>query len=361
MTRRKSRHSNRVLATLALVTAWIVAAAGPALAHGRGGDATNFSSEVTSTPEIHGVAWRVIGGDEYLWVENRSGAELAVPGYEGEPYLRVGADGVFRNRNSPATYVNQDRLGRVTPPPNADADAEPAWEKVSDGQSWYWHDHRIHYMNTGLPPQVEDPGASTVVFPWTVPFSLDGERYEVQGVLRWVPGPEAWPWLLAGLVLSLPALAGLRSRPPEWRVADLARPAAAVLGGVSALNLVHLVDDLFAAPAPLSATALAAVQTVLFIGIGVFGVVRGWQGGDGAFTALGIGAGAVLAGQGVLYAPVLTASQVTSVFPDAVGRLAVGWSIAQALPVGIVSVVGTRRLLPPPDVAEDEASAVSTA
>jgi hypothetical protein len=120
-----------------------------------------------------------------------------------------------------------------------------------------------------------------------------------------------------------------------------------VLGAIVALNVTHLIDDLFAMPVTPGTRALAAAQTVLFLAIGAFGTSRAWQGGDGAFTALGVGSGAVLVGQGLLYWAVLSVSQVTSLFPDLLARITVGVSIAQALPIGIVAVIGTRRLLPP--------------
>lgn len=330
----------------------------PAAAHGRGSDATNFDSRLLNTPDLDAVSWGVQGSDEYLSVTNTSGSELVVLGYEGEPYLRVGPEGVWRNRNSPATYLNEDRYAQTTVPSHADPEAEPDWERISDGSDHYWHDHRIHWMAPVVPPQVRDnPTDAQVVQDWTVPFVVEGEQYEVAGELWWVPAPPAWPWVVLGVLLSLPALAGVRASDREDGLRLLVRPAAAVLGVVALLNVIHLVDDVAAAPAPLPNTLLAAVQTAMFLGIGLFGAVRGWQAGDGAFTALGVGSGAVLIGQGILYAPVLASSQLTSVFPEVLGRLAIGWSIGQALPVGLVAVLGTRRLMPDEPAEPFEAEA----
>jgi hypothetical protein len=347
----------RRTATLVVaVTGILLLLAAPAAAHGRGSDATNFRSRVTDAPDLPGVTWRVYGGDELLQVTNDGPAELLVEGYEGEPYLRVGPDGVFENRRSPAAYLNQDRLAMVSLPDEADAEAEPDWVRVSTGRSASWHDHRIHWMAPTLPDAVEQAGTDTetVVFDaWEVPFTLDGRPYTVVGELRWIPPGSPWGWLAAGLVLALPALAGLRTDPVgageagQQRWPGAARPAAAVLGLVVLLNTTHLVDDFLAVPMPGSLIAVAAGQTLLFLAIGAFGVVRGWQAEEGAFTALGVGAGAMLIGQGLLYWSALTASQVATVFPDAVARLAVGLSIAQIVPLGIVVVIGTRRLLPP--------------
>jgi hypothetical protein len=198
---------------------------------------------------------------------------------------------------------------------------------------------------------VQGRAERVLVQPWTVPFQVADRRYEITGELWWQRGPSPWPWLLGALALTSPALLGLRAlrgragwRGP-WQA--VTRPAAIVLGLVAALNLTHLVDDLVAVPLPGPTKALAALQTVLFIAVGLFGAWRAWGGGDGAFTALGVGSGAILVGQGLLYLGVLGASQTASVFPDWLARLVVSLSLAQALPVGAVAVEGTRRLGPP--------------
>lgn len=351
----------RGAAVVALGVVLLATLAGPALAHGRGSDATNFVSTVTEAPGLPGVSWQVYNGDEFLGVRNTSDTELVVLGYSGEPYLRIGPDGAFENQRSEAAYVNDDRYAAVEIPPQADPDAEPDWRQVSDEPAYAWHDHRIHWMSPELPPQVApDPTQRVTVFPqgWEVPFTYGGERQVVRGELVWQPGPSPWPWLLGGLLVTLPALGGLRTRPVgETRWPGLARPAAVVLGLVTLLNVTNLVDDLLASPVPLSSQLVPAAQTLLFLAIAAFGAVRGWQGGDGAFTALGVGSGALLVGQGMLYLAVLSSSQSASVFPDWVTRAAVATSIAQAIPLGIVSVVGTRRLLPPlePQPAEPDA------
>lgn len=358
----RMRHILRLACLVGLLAALLALSAGPALAHGRGTDATNYNSRVTDAPDVDGLEWRVYGGDELLWVDNRTGRELVVYGYEREPrdpYLRIGPDGVFENRNSPATYANEERLGAPVPE-GLDPEAPPDWVQVSSQPRYMWHDHRIHYMGVGMHPRVTDPGERTLILEWTVPFRLGDEEMEVAGDLVWEPGPSWWPWVLVGLVLTAPALVGLRTSPADGRWPGFVRPAAVVLGAVVAANLVFLVDDLFAVPLPLATRLSAAAQTALFLGVGAFGAVRAWQARDGAFTALGVGAGAVLVGQGLLLWSVISASQLSSVFPAALPRLIVGANLAQAVPLGIVAFVGTQRLLPDiddedPDVEPDDA------
>jgi hypothetical protein len=352
------------VAGAALVALGLFAA--PAAAHGRGSESTNYESRVLEAPEIDGVTWEIIGGDQYLAVRNTTDAELVVAGYDGEDYLRIGPEGVFHNLASEAAYVNADRYGEVTSiPPDVGAEQEPRWAKLSDDPSHAWHDHRIHWMSPMLPPAVTDPGKS-VVIPmgaggtdnWTVPFTHDGKTYEVTGQLRWVPPPSPVPWIGLGLLLTAPALLGLRNRMDADWVRRLVRPAAVVLLVVAAANLTHLVDDFAAVPGPLSTKLVSAVQTALFIALGIFGALTAWRGRDGAFTALGVGAGGIFVGQGVLYWDALRTALSASVFPGWLTRVVVGASLAQVLWVGAIAVIGNRRLAAVAPQATDEPSEV---
>lgn len=321
-------------------------AAGPAFAHGRGSESTNFSSRILKTPDLPGVTWEVYGGDQYLAVTNTSETELVVPGYENEPYLRIGRGGVFQNVASKATYLNGDRYGQVgTFPPDVGADQEPRWTRVSEEPTYAWHDHRIHWMSTAMPPSVTDPSRQTLVNPWEVPFSYGGEEQTISGELLWVPAPSPVPWIAGALVLTAPALLGLRrSKGQDW-IRPLVRPAAAVLFAVSVLNITHLIDDFLAVPTPLATQVISALQTALFIALGLFGAIVSWRGRDGAFTALGVGSGGILIGQGLLYLDALTKTSSASVFPGWLTRLVISMSIVQALWVGAVAVIGNRRLV----------------
>lgn len=349
-----SRFAAALLVTVLVSVALLVADATPALAHGRASDTTNYSSRITRAPDLPGVRWKIYNGDEFLGVENTSQTELAVPGYiPGDQFLRIGPEGVFVNRNSEAYYLNQDRYSRITPPAEVGPDAKPDWVKVSAAPRYAWHDHRIHWMSPVLPPQIRDPGQLTRISSWQVPFAYGGQQHELGGELLWVPGPSPWPWLLAALpVVAIPALLGLRSKPQSGGWPGLIRPAAATLGVITVANLAHLVDDLTATPVPWTSSAFAAGQTAVFIGIALFCAVRAWRADDGAFAALGIGSGALLVGQGLLYFPVLSASHSATVFPLALTRAVVAASIVQALPLGFIAVRGNDRQLAEPAIAE---------
>lgn len=175
----------------ALVTAFLVALvlAPAAAAHGGGKVSTLYLSSVTAVkPAIPGVTADVLGRDDQLEIDNRSGKTLVVLGYEGEPYLKFAPRGVSVNLHSPAHYLNQDRFARVSLPPDADAKLPPKWDLVTLGRRWSWHDHRIHWMSTILPPAAKaKPGTRHLVFNWQVPIVHEGKTSQLLGTLEYVP------------------------------------------------------------------------------------------------------------------------------------------------------------------------------
>jgi hypothetical protein len=349
---------SRVAGTLAAALMLVALTAGPALAHTRASSATNFDSRIVEAPNLDGVSWRLYPGGEYLEVENTSGRPLVVHGYDGEPYLRVGPGGVERNRNSPATYLNEERYADVAVPPRADPEAAPDWERLSGAPRHAWHDHRTHWMAPAPPPEVAaEPGTARHLHDWAVPFRHAGQAYEVQGALRWEPGPSWWPWLLAGLALTAPAAAGLRRRG-----LDALRPAAVVLAAVAVLNLAHLPDEIRALPLPALDVAFGIGHNLLFIGAGLAGAALAWR-RTTSLLPLGIGAGAVAFHQGLLQVSQLGASQLPTAWPPVVVRLLVALSLAQALWTALVLLRARRPAaahpeggVSPPPAPDDRSS-----
>src|SRR5262245_45884616 len=227
------RLARRVLAALPLSALLLALVALPASAHAVGGASpTNYDTRILSiSPEVPGVSIRVVEAGARLELVNTSGQDVIVPGYSGEPYLKVGPGGIEENTRSPATYVNQAVDASVKAPPEADPAAEPVWRHVGGGNRVAWHDHRTHWMGTTPPPAVrQNPGREHVINPeWQIDFQRAGQPIVVKGDLRWVPGPSGTPWLVGAAILALVLL--LASRTPAW---------APVLGG--AVVLLILVD-----------------------------------------------------------------------------------------------------------------------
>ncbi len=366
----------RLVALVVLSAGLLAWQAAPGAAHTRTLETTNIDSRIVESPGLEGVTWKVHTGGLLIEVVHRGDGVLVVEGYEGEPYLRIGPDGVERNRNSPATYLSEERFGRIAIPPNADASAEPDWRPVDDEPRHIWHDHRTHWMSPEPPPFVSAGplargfmalglvghlgtagGQDTDVTVWEIPLTYDGTPATLTGELLWREPPAAWPWLLLGAALTAPGLLGLRR---AGQVAPL-RAAAVVVFGVAAINAIHLVDDLVAWPSHPLDDLFGLLHTGLFLTAGLAGSAWAWRVESGRRLALGIGAGAVLYHQGLVHAPMLLASEFPTVWPESLIRATVGLALAQAVVVGTVLAVLARRARSTPTVDQPSSTTSSEA
>jgi hypothetical protein len=337
-----SRLGRRLLVVLFGMLATL-AVAGPAAAHVGGEVAgSDFDGRVLAvTPAVPGLSVRVLQFGDSLELINDSASEVVVPGYQGEPYLRIGADGVWRNARSPATYINLDRYARVSLPKTADERAAPDWVQVSTEARYVWHDHRTHWMSEGLlPPRVAaDPGRSHTVSRWTIPLTAGDTPVEVTGVLTWSPPPSPWlVWPVSALLALLGVAAGLLPRTP--------RP----LGGLLAVGAAAAQWHALATPEPpvtvgshagaLAAALLPAVTAALVAAIGV----RASRRGRGSMTGLlAVVLGWLLLVQGLPDVDVLWSANVLSRGPELLARAAV--TLLLALGAGFVlgGVAAVRR------------------
>lgn len=155
-------------------------------------------------PRVRGTEFKVLYGDDQIWLKNQSGETIVIDGYGGEPYLRFAPGGIFVNVNSPAGYLNQDRYGKSEVPKSASEKATPNWQKLAGGDVWAWHDHRIHYMSPTLPPVIAAaPRESHHVFDWKVPATANGKRFFIEGSLDYKPPPKESQSFPVTLVVAL--------------------------------------------------------------------------------------------------------------------------------------------------------------
>jgi hypothetical protein len=313
-----------------------VAVAAPARAHVGGEVAgSDFDGALRSvTPDLPGVTVRLLDFGDELEVVNRTSTEVAVPGYSGEPYLRIGPDGVWRNALSPATWLNLDRYGRTPVPDDVDIAAPPRWEQVSTQPQYLWHDHRTHWMTDGqLPPVVAaDPGSAHTISRWTVPMTYGGTDVAVAGVLTWSPPPHGWlVWPVYVFLLVAPLLAGWRARGP--------RPLAAVLvlGAVAALY--HALST----PRPATSSSshagaiVSALLPALLVVLATTVGVRAARRSRGVLTGLtAVVAGWLLLVTGLPDVDVLWTAHALADGPQLLARAAVAVLVA----VGLGLVVG---------------------
>ncbi len=185
-----------------------LAPAGTALADPPG--PTDFESSITSITAADdasvpsGFSLTVEGVDAFLLLTVAAGITADVPGYDGEPYLRIDADcSVWQNRLSWSTWYNEDRYGNVERPAFVDVDAIPDWEQIDDDCSVAWHDHRIHWMDA-TPPIGAEPG--DVVINALIPLGIDDTAIDVRVISTLMTGPSLRS-ALSGLIVGVAGVA----------------------------------------------------------------------------------------------------------------------------------------------------------
>ena len=183
-----NRRSGGAALAACLAACALAATATPAAAHNGN---PNMLSQVRSvTPTTQGVKVTVLNRDDRLLLQNTSGKDVVVEGYSKEPYVRIDGDGAVRvNINSEAYYLNQDREGKVQVPAGIDSKTPPRWKEVSKTGRYEWHDHRMHWMGTGRPPQVKDESERTKIFDYEIPVAIGGSTGAIAGTLLWTPPP----------------------------------------------------------------------------------------------------------------------------------------------------------------------------
>jgi hypothetical protein len=337
-----SRAAARLLVVLVAALA-VLTVAGPAAAH-VGGEAagSNFDGRVLSvSPSVPGLSVRVLQFGDEIELLNETSTEVVVPGYDDEPYLRIGPDGVWRNANSPATYINLDRYARVAVPEAADGTAEPEWVQVSTEPHYVWHDHRTHWMSESLLPPVvaADPDSGHTVSTWTVPLRHGSTAVAVVGELTWTPPPSPWlVWPVYAALALLTVAAGLLAR--------TARPLGALLlvGAGAALWHAGTTPEPPVSIASHTGAVLSALMPALTATLVAAVGFRAARRGRGAMTGLlAIVLGWLLLVQGLPDVDVLWTANVLSNGPQAAARVAVALLVALGMGFVAGGIVAVRR------------------
>lgn len=291
---------------------------------------TNYKSTVFDVdPAAAGATFTVVGGDAFMEVAVAEGHSALVPGYFKEPYIRVDPDGsVWLNLDSPAYYINQDRYGNVQAPPEADGEGDPRWERVGDGGTYAWQDHRIHWMSLDLPPTVAGDRYQ-VVFPWNFPVVIDGQEASVRGELVWIPSRNPyWP-LLTGALGLLPLVFWDRMKP--WAIAT-------TVGLVASLAMAIVLVQYGGTPASAAAIPVSAGLVLVTIAAAIAGFFLRNSRQRSALALLGGGGVGLsvwsLLNAGTMWLPVLPSTTASNL--QRAGVALVMWAgLAVALTAGV--------------------------
>lgn len=342
----------RTAAVIVFAAAWLLVLAQPASAHTVSGvGATNWSSNITSvTPQVPGLSVRLVEDGSRLEISN-TGPEIVIIGYEQEPYIRVGLDGVFENLESPATYLNCSRAGCPIPS-GLDVNGPPRWKKISSGHIARYHDHRTHWMGKTEPPDIaKAPGRFHVEADWTVTMMQASTAITIKGNYVWIPGTSALPWIAVALVLAAAGSAlGILGL---WGV-----PLAAAAVVVTANDIYHSIgiagfwsgDFGYQLGKFFSGSYYSMVGWVLGL-VGAWLLIR--RRVDGLYAAVFAGGSAALF-TGLLDFTVLSRSQAPFTDSITVDRITVVVSLGLGLGVAIGALIAIRATKPRLDAGDEE-------
>ncbi len=293
------------LALIAVVTVVVASLAGPAPAahaHGTAGQSPrNWRSRVIAIePAVAGLSVRTTDLGEHVEVTSDE-REVIVIGYDGEQFLRVGPDGVWRNERSPAVFFNRSRAAREAPPAEFDAAAAPEWERIGDGPSFRWHDHRAHPMGRDRS------------FVWTIELRAGATTISVRGDVEPLTSP--------ALALVLIPLSGSGA---AVVIAARRRPASAVASALALLAAAAIALSIarWTASTESSAAKLAVVSwPLLAAALGTVAAVRVAQRGLPRAAPLALfGAGSLTIASGLALVPWLANAHLPASGPAALWR-----------------------------------------
>ncbi len=332
--------ATRVAGVLALSLALPVLSSARAEAHAATNTpASNYVSRVLAvTPAADGFSVKVVEAGNRLEVRWRSGAEIVINDYDDHPYLRIGPIGAFENRQSNAVYLNADRRGATAIPSGLRPDGPPEWRKLSSSPVVRFHDHRVHWMGTSPPPQVEAArGREHMIQTWEVPITRGADTFVVSGDLRWVPGPSPIPPLAAAGALGMLLVGVVASSASRGHSSRALRIFSGMLGSLVVVDAVHLFGIAFGVR---GGSGVGRVVSIGWVSVAAWAIVLltivalRRQRVDALYVGV-FAAGIVTLVGGLSDLSILSSSSLPFAFSNGVARA----SIALTLGLGIATVI----------------------
>jgi hypothetical protein len=197
------------LGALALGGALVLTGAAPASAHvgNHLPDSKYYQSVITSeAPQVQGLDLSLIKSGESITLTNNTGKTVEVSGYTGEEYLRFDSQGVWQNNNSLSSFLNGSLVinGFAQQLSQGQGNKPPDWKNIAPGNTYSWHDHRMHWMAQERPPMVAAaPHQAHKVFDWSMNLTVGGSPVVVKGTLNWLGAP-----VIGGLAIALMVTGG---------------------------------------------------------------------------------------------------------------------------------------------------------
>lgn len=110
-------------------------------------------------------------------LENRGAEPVTVVGGRGEPFLRIGSDGVFANTISP-TWMQSGRAPQTASPIELSNDSSTArWTRISAGSRYTWLEWRA---------RCSDNRIERAPVNWEIPLLIGSKSIPVLGETKWI-------------------------------------------------------------------------------------------------------------------------------------------------------------------------------
>jgi hypothetical protein len=313
---------------------------------------SNYQTTIRSiAPTPAPFTMRVIEAGSRLQVTWKSGDPLVILGYEEDPYLRIGPDGVEENLESSATYINRSRSGAADIPDDIDATRSPKWRRISGEPVARWHDHRAHWMGSQRPDVVRaDPGRIHRIQEWSTVIVQGSTRYTVSGDLDWVPGPSGRGKLLAAAACGMAIVgAALWAGRHVRRRALVTGAVGVALAGLVAIDVFHLFGIVAAVQGPGFAGRVISVgyASIAAWVIAVAALVLLLRRRVDALYLVTFAAGLIALVGGLADLSSLSRSALAFAFDRELGRWSVALSLGGGIGIAAASVLLTRPLEAP--------------
>ncbi len=307
---RLETRAGRVAAIAALA---LLAAPSAAAAHLRTGVvALDYRAGVGQlTPPLRAaVAVRVYPSDLALGLTARRGHTVAVPGYLGEPFLRLGPAGAEVSTRSPtAATAGLLRKGSGS-----------GWRLISNRPTVVWHDVRVRELAPWLARRS-----------WALPLTVDGRHARLAGEVWRVNRPAPWPWLAFAVPFAACAILLLVRRP-----SSPVRAASVAFGALAGVAMLVTMAAFAFDPNASAGTWLEAGNETAFALVGFAFLARGGRDSraiaGGALGLLGLAAG-------LSKLPVLLHGVVLSQLPAWAARSGVVLMIAAGATATVLGLV----------------------
>jgi len=329
--------------TVAAVAATVLDAA-PAAAHTLTGiTPSDYSSRITGiTPARPAVRVRLLDLGRRVELRNTGQDEVTVLGYDDEPYLRVGPDGVFENYASRSHFLNQVQPAGFTTTtlPAKVGRGVPEWHRRSRGRAVRWRDRRTRWEGPAPSVVKVDPHHRHVVSRWTIAFHDASGPARVEGTITWVPGPSARGWLVLAAWIALVTVA-------FTRVGAFAPALGAMAIVLVTADIVHTIGQVAASRdavvvlvGKVALTAVFSIAAWVAVLLAVPPLVRGRS---PAIVAVGISAFFIAMLTGVGDASSLGHSQIPSLLDPVLVRALVTVCLGAGVGLAVAALIVARR------------------